>query len=145
MNTISANVDLQVFKQDKLIQESFPNAVQRARTCTEQIQVRTLRRRNHRPSHLSFVERLFIRAPNACAVIIQLCRVYVGIRFPILSNIRALEPVLISTAGQQLGKCLGRISRRRFLYRDLISQRNRHAIPQQSFQRPKTRKSTSFA
>ena len=58
--------------------------------------------------------------------------------------IRALEPAL-STAGQQLGKCSGRISRRRFLYRDLISQRNCHAIPQQWFERPKTSKSTSFA
>ena len=38
-----------------------------------------------------------------------------------------------------------RISRRRFLYRDLISQRKYHAIPQQWFERPKTSKSTSFA
>ena len=42
-------------------------------------------------------------------------------------------------------KVLRRISRQRFLYRDLISQRKYHAIPQQWFERPKTSKSTSLA
>ena len=45
----------------------------------------------------------------------------------------------------KLGKSLIGISWRRFLYRDLISQRQYHTIPQQWFERPETSKNTSFA
>ena len=116
LNTISTNVNLKVYKQDKRIQESFPQCC----SASENL---------HRAN---------ISTNGDETVNLYNCRSLSDCSFVHVTHAQFLFSSVFAT--------IARLSpRAALLVNNLISQRQYHAIPQQWFERPETSKNTSFA